>query len=546
MKKITILLCFCLMATIAQSQTIELQAEPNHSTLGFRVPIASGLTSVTGKFTDYDLKIDIDKATGSPILLAADIRVASIQTGIEARDEHLKSADFFDAAAHPSITFESTDISYDKKSKTYSAKGPFTMHGVTKNLTIPFEMSKLDGSTAGFKIRATVNRKDFGVGTSFVHDAIPDFLAENIEVEIDFWTRKRKQQQEQYTIKGQVAETVEDGKITLSTFDPVTQEKKLIASTQVAADGTYSLAYAFTEPDLFELNFFKKQKVVLVIDKGQKEVSVEVEGKKKGNVNITGSEDSEKLQGYEAFRKESYERLVRPTYNAMKAASKEADQQKEIEAVEAYAKASEESRKELIEYTAKNIGTSIALYGTVLRWTGDDKVARLDRLVKEFKQQYPKLKMTKVMEAKVNRFERLAIGANTPDFALPDSTGQVLKLKNLKGKYTLLDFWASWCGPCLLQIPDLKQAYGDYHDKGFEIIGISIDTKRDKWTKAINKYEMNWPNVSDLKGWGAEVANQYNVTFIPFNLLIDEEGKIIAKNLHSKTLQSKLKELLGE
>ena len=346
-----------------------------------------------------------------------------------------------------------------------------------------------------------------------------------------------------YSIKGKVQETGENPQIIFTTFNPITQKKIPLDTAMIKEDNTYQLTFNFSEPDLFQVDFFGKQKVVLVIDKGQNDIELNVEGKNKGMVEIKGSEDAQKLQGYEHFRQESYNRVVKPTYDAMRAASKEEDQQKEVEAVKAYAKASEDSRKELIDYSLKNIGTSVALYGTVLRWTGDDEVEKLEQLVNNFKAQHPDLKMTQVMEEKVKRFKKVAMGALAPTFSLADTSGQIQSFAELKGTYTLLDFWASWCSPCLLQVPDLKEAYDQYHDRGFEIIGISVDSKAKRWKSAINKYDMNWQHLSDLKGWGATVANDYNVTFIPFNLLLDSEGKIIAKNLHSKELQGKLADL---
>jgi len=173
------------------------------------------------------------------------------------------------------------------------------------------------------------------------------------------------------------------------------------------------------------------------------------------------------------------------------------------------------------------------LFGSMLRWTGDEEVGRLDKLVQDFKAVHPNLKMTKIMEDKVNRFKKVALGAITPAISLPDTLGNTLTLAAAKGKYTLIDFWASWCTPCLLQIPDLKEAYAEFHPKGFEILGVSVDSKGKRWKNSIVKYDMTWPQVSDLKGWGSASAADYNVTFIPFNVLIDADGKIIAKNLHS-------------
>jgi peroxiredoxin len=349
-----------------------------------------------------------------------------------------------------------------------------------------------------------------------------------------------------YSISGQVENPVDSGIVTLSLFDPVTQKKTELSTNMMDTSGHYQLSFDFTEPDLFRLDFPNRQSVMLVIGEGQKDIKVNVEGKRNGNVEIIGSEDSEKLLGYDIFRNDSNKRLIKPAYDAMRAATDKGDTQGEVEAVQAYGKASYEHRKELIDYSMDNIGNSIALYGTMLRWTGDDEVEKLEKLVKDFEKAHPNLTMTSVMVDKVARYKKVAIGAIAPDFTLADTSGNNLNLKDLKGKYTLLDFWASWCSPCLLQVPDLKEAYGMYHEKGFEIVGVSVDSKGDRWKKAINKYEMNWPHVSDLKGWGSETAADYNVTFIPFNMLIDSEGKIIAKNLHSKELQGKLAELFSE
>ncbi len=351
-----------------------------------------------------------------------------------------------------------------------------------------------------------------------------------------------------YTITGQVENPGENGEVSLSLFDPVTQAKTPLAKAPVSKEGKYTLEFPFAGADLFRVDFPGRQNVMLTIDAGQKRIELNVEGKSNGAVEIKGSPDSEKLLAYDRFRQASNERLIRPTYEAMRAAAEEegANPQEEIKAVEAYVEASELHRKELLDFTAENIGTSIALYGTMLRWTGDDEVARLEKLVNDFKSAHPDLEMTGVMLEKVARYKKVALGVKAPEIAEADTAGQVISLYAAKGKVTLLDFWASWCGPCLRQIPDLKEAYAAYHDRGFEIFGISVDTNGDRWKKAIMKYDMTWPNVSNLKGWESDAAAAYNVTFVPFNLLIDENGTILAKNLHSKALQVKLAELLGE
>ena len=344
-----------------------------------------------------------------------------------------------------------------------------------------------------------------------------------------------------YQITGKIKNYEAGTTINLYRFHPVTQVKSLLANGTVQRGGYYEVSFDFSEPDLFRLEFNGKNAVVFVIDKDQKSIEINVDAQDKEFVEIKGSPDAEKLLGYEAFRKESNLRLIRPAYEAMKASTKAGSREGEVIAVDMYAKNSITHRQELLDYTEENIGTSVALYGTVLRWTGDEEIDRLEKLVNNFKAAHPKLKMTQVMVEKVERYKKVAVGAMAPNFELPDSSGQVVALKDLLGKYTLLDFWASWCSPCLLQVPDLKEAYDTYHDQGFEIVGISVDTKEKRWKSAIKKYELNWPHVSDLQGWQSTAANEYNVTFLPFNLLIGPDGKIVAKNLHSVSLTRKTK-----
>ena len=131
-----------------------------------------------------------------------------------------------------------------------------------------------------------------------------------------------------------------------------------------------------------------------------------------------------------------------------------------------------------------------------------------------------------------------------------DADGQIVTLtsviNNPANKYTLVDFWASWCGPCMEEVPHLKQAYDKFHGRGFEIYGVSLDNDNDKWLGAIREHGMGWVQVSDLNGFDNLAAKDYAVQSIPSNFLIDAQGRIVAKNLRGEDLCSKVAELLAE
>jgi peroxiredoxin len=138
----------------------------------------------------------------------------------------------------------------------------------------------------------------------------------------------------------------------------------------------------------------------------------------------------------------------------------------------------------------------------------------------------------------------IKIGNQAPELILPMPNDKDLALSSLRGKIVLIDFWASWCGPCRKEMPNVKRAYEKYHSKGFEIYAVSLDDDRDAWLQAITKEGLQWPQVSDLKKWQSEACALYAVQSIPFTVLIDKEGKIIATNLRGAELEKKLAEIL--
>ncbi len=167
-----------------------------------------------------------------------------------------------------------------------------------------------------------------------------------------------------------------------------------------------------------------------------------------------------------------------------------------------------------------------------------------EAFIEEFRELMPAA--TADLQAQLEGVKGFSVGGTAPDFTQSTPEGTELKLSDLRGKVLLLDFWASWCGPCRRENPNVVKLYDRYKDKGFEILGVSLDKDRDRWLQAIEADKLTWHHVSDLQGWNNTVAQQYNVRSIPFTMLLDAEGKVIALNLRGAALEKQLSALFGE
>ena len=165
--------------------------------------------------------------------------------------------------------------------------------------------------------------------------------------------------------------------------------------------------------------------------------------------------------------------------------------------------------------------------------------------IKQMEEQIAIQKKQKEEQEKIQNLTK--IGNVAPELNFPDPNGNIITLESLRGNYVLIDFWASWCKPCRIENPNVVKLYNKYKDKGFTVYSVSLDKSKERWTGAISQDNLSWPNhVSDLKQWQTEATKIYGFRGIPYTVLIDKEGKIVAKNLRGPSLEGKLKEIFGE
>jgi len=201
-------------------------------------------------------------------------------------------------------------------------------------------------------------------------------------------------------------------------------------------------------------------------------------------------------------------------------------------------------RQYVKDYAAAHPASYVTAYAIYATFVFNPQASELRPLYKGLDPAIQSSYFGQQVKASLDAAELTDIGQPAPAFVQNDPDGKPVSLASFKGKYVLLDFWASWCGPCRAENPNVVAAYQKYAPKGFTILGVSLDNNKDKWLAAVKKDQLAWTQVSDLKGWQNKAADLYGIKGIPMNYLLDRDGKIIAKSLRGEDLEKKLGELM--
>ncbi len=338
-----------------------------------------------------------------------------------------------------------------------------------------------------------------------------------------------------FLVEGTI-ENPQKGKV-VALYKVTPEQSVLVDSVALEEDGKFRFVGKVDQLQMFMLMLYGQQPAFFVA--GNQDVEIEVKGAvPQATVKVEAGEEQQKLEPVLAlFRRQSEE------FGPINYEYQLAVQNRDIPRAERYRGMLERGQAFYVrryKHLIDSLGPSFGAYTAATRLNLETEIGVLDTLAQKLTAKYPQEPWVKSFAAQIADAKQLGAGAAAPGFEQPTPDGKMLGPAAFKGKVLVLDFWASWCRPCRMNSPAMVALYNKYQAKGVEFLGISLDQGRDKWLKAVEDDGYRWPQVSDLKEWDNAAARLYKVDGIPHLVLIDREGKLLAKGLQPQELDAKL------
>jgi peroxiredoxin len=349
----------------------------------------------------------------------------------------------------------------------------------------------------------------------------------------------------EFVISG-TANGIENGKKVFVEIQ--TETGSLAKDTAIVTDGKFELRGITETVDLAFVRFDSEEiNLPVIIEEGKITLNIVKDSLHKST--LGGTPNNEKFQKFNTESRLISEKVVKFEKDNGPV-MQQAQMAQDTATVNRLMKEYQKFQNEMNEYSKKFIKENSDAYLSVLLLenflmrqylTADEVKTYFEGLDKSLH----KTKSGKKIKTTLDAMTAIVVGKPAPNFSAPSPEGKTISLKESLGKVTIIDFWASWCGPCRVENPNVVALYNEFNPKGLNIIGVSLDKDATKWKDAIAKDGLIWPHVSNLKFWDEPIAKQYNVQSIPATFILDAKGNIVAKDLRGDALRTKVKELLG-